>query len=267
MQSTISPRTNEGVAPQHTHVMGFPVCTETRQVCIEVISDWVRADANAKYLACANPHSIEKALKDPLFERAIKEADIVIPDGMGLVWTWRFLGAKIPERVAGADIFLGLSDVLNRSGNHSYFFLGASEATLNKIVERMQRDFPSIRVAGVYSPPFAAEFTDAENRSMIDAINRAEPDVLWVGMTAPKQEKWIYAHKDDLDVKFIAAVGAVFDFYAGTVRRPHPWFLEHGLEWLPRLLLEPRRLWKRMLISAPMFVARAVLYHIRSAKN
>ena len=88
---------------------------------------------------------------------------------------------------------------------------------------------------------------------MIGAVNRAGPDVLWVGMTAPKQEKWIYENRDKLHVKLIAAVGAVFDFYTGNVKRSHPWFLEHGLEWLPRLLQEPRRLWRRTFISAPVF--------------
>jgi N-acetylglucosaminyldiphosphoundecaprenol N-acetyl-beta-D-mannosaminyltransferase len=96
-------------------------------------------------------------------------------------------------------------------------------------------------------------FPPGETRAMIEAVNRAGPDVLWVGMTAPKQEKWIYQNKDKLNVKFIGAVGAVFDFYAGNVKRSHSWFLKHGLEWLPRLLQEPRRLWRRSFISAPVF--------------
>ena len=115
----------------------------------------------------------------------------------------------------------------------------------------------------MYSPPFKEVFSEEENRAMIEAVNRAGPDVLWVGMTAPKQEKWIYQNKDRLNVKFIGAIGAVFDFYAGTVKRPHPWFLDHGLEWLPRLLGEPRRLWKRMFVSAPLFMARVFAERIR----
>ena len=249
---------------EHTYVMGFPVCTASIQSCVERIAEWVENDIETKCFACANPHSIEKAVKDPLFERALKEADLVIPDGIGLVWASWLLGVPIRERVTGSDIFLGLSNVLSRSNNHSYYFLGSSEATLKIIADRMQKEFISIRVAGVCSPPFAEKFSEEEDRAMVEAINRAKPDVLWVGMTAPKQEKWIYLHKDKLDVKFIGAIGAVFDFFAGTVKRPSPWFLDHGLEWLPRLVAEPRRLWRRSLISAPRFLVRAALYLIRS---
>ena len=108
----------------------------------------------------------------------------------------------------------------------------------------MNHDFPNIKVT-THSPPFKPEFSEEDNRQMIEAINQASPDVLWVGMTAPKQEKWIYQNKDKLNVKFIGAIGAVFDFYAGTVKRSSPWFQKHGLEWLPRLLQEPRLLWYR----------------------
>jgi N-acetylglucosaminyldiphosphoundecaprenol N-acetyl-beta-D-mannosaminyltransferase len=126
----------------------------------------------------------------------------------------------------------------------------------------MQKDFPHIEIVGTYSPPFKPEFSPGENNAMVKAVNHAEPDVLWVGMTAPKQEKWIYQHKDRLNVSFIGAVGAVFDFYVGTVKRSHPWFLEYGLEWLPRLIQEPRRLWNRMFVSAPMFLMRVLRQRI-----
>jgi len=102
---------------------------------------------------------------------------------------------------------------------------------------------------------------------MIEAVNRAGPDVLWVGMTAPKQEKWIHQNKDKLNVKFIGAVGAVFDFYAGNVKRSHPWFQEHGLEWLPRLLQEPRRLWRRTFVSAPLFLCMVLLQRMFGIRN
>lgn len=246
-------------------VAGFRVSTANRQQCLDQIMSWIAADAMSKYFACANPHSIECARKDPLFETALKEADLLVPDGIGVVWASRLAGIPIKERVTGADIFLGLSTILNQSENHSYFFLGSSEATLRRIADRMKEDYPAIRIAGLYSPPFAEEFSEAQNQSMIEAVNRARPDVLWIGLTAPKQEKWIHRHKQKLDVKFIGAIGAVFDFYAGTVRRSSPWFQDHGLEWLPRLIAEPRRLWKRMFISAPRFALRAIGFSIRNA--
>jgi N-acetylglucosaminyldiphosphoundecaprenol N-acetyl-beta-D-mannosaminyltransferase len=126
----------------------------------------------------------------------------------------------------------------------------------------MACDFPNITVAGCFSPPFQDEFSAEENHRIIEGINNSAPDVLWVGMTAPKQEKWIYQNRDKLHVKFIAAVGAVFDFYAGNVKRSHPWFLEHGMEWLPRLLQEPRRLWQRTFVSAPLFLLRVLRQRI-----
>jgi N-acetylglucosaminyldiphosphoundecaprenol N-acetyl-beta-D-mannosaminyltransferase len=116
-------------------------------------------------------------------------------------------------------------------------------------------------VAGTFSPPYKPEFSPAELDMMIAAINAVRPDVLWVGMTAPKQEKWIYQNRHRLQVKFIGAVGAVFDFYTGRVKRSHPIFQNLGLEWLPRLLQEPRRLWRRMGVSAPIFI-----WHVLKAK-
>jgi N-acetylglucosaminyldiphosphoundecaprenol N-acetyl-beta-D-mannosaminyltransferase len=125
--------------------------------------------------------------------------------------------------------------------------------------QRMARDYPNIKVAGLYSPPFKDVYSRAEINEMIKAINAAAPDVLWVGLSAPKQEKFIFENRARLNVKFIGAVGAVFDFYAGNIRRnENSWFVHHGLEWLPRLLQEPGRLWPRMFVSAPVFVWHVV---------
>jgi N-acetylglucosaminyldiphosphoundecaprenol N-acetyl-beta-D-mannosaminyltransferase len=122
----------------------------------------------------------------------------------------------------------------------------------------MALDYPNIKAIGTYSPPFKTEFNLDDNLSMRQSINRFRPDVLWVGMTAPKQEKWIYGNIEHLNVKFVGAVGAVFDFYTGNVKRSSSFFLNNGLEWLPRLLQEPRRLWKRNLVSAPKFFLRLI---------
>jgi len=147
-----------------------------------------------------------------------------------------------------------LSRLLNENGGTRYFFLGSSEGTLERLTAKVTTDYPNIEIAGTYSPPFKSEFSVNDSRKMIDAVNRAQANVLWVGMTAPKQENWIYRHKDQLYVNFIGAIGAVFDFYTGNIKRSHPLFLRHGLEWLPRLLQEPRRLYDRTLISAPKFM-------------
>lgn len=240
----------------HTKILNYHISSLRKDDCLSVILKWIEYGAQVKYLVCANPHSLEVARKDELFSRAIRDSDLVVPDGIGIVIASKILGGEIRERVTGMDIFLGLSETLKSSGNKRYFFLGSTDSNLKKIEEKMKKDFPKITIAGTYSPPFKPEFSDEDNRLVIDAVNRAQPDVLWVGMTAPKQEKWIYQNKDKLNVKFIGAIGAVFDFYTGNVKRSHPIFQKMGLEWLPRLIRQPRRLWRRNFISNPLFLLR-----------
>jgi len=205
------------------------------------------------YMACANPHSLTVAAKDNIFQQALKRADLLIPDGTGIIIAAKILGLPCTEKVAGTDFFLGLSREANERRGVNFFFLGSSENVLGLIEERMKQDFPAIEVCGTYSPPFKTEFSEEDNSAMINAINNAQPDVLWVGMTAPKQEKWIYENLSKLQVPFIAAIGAVFDFYAGTKKRSSDFWITIGLEWLPRFLKEPRRLWERNLKSTPIF--------------
>lgn len=155
---------------------------------------------------------------------------------------------------------------LNASGG-SVFFLGGTEKALKLIRTRVANDYPEIHVAGTFSPAFKTAYSDAENDEMIELINSSGADVLWVGMTAPKQEMWVFSNQNRLEVSFAGAIGAVFDFYSGQVRRSHPIFRNLGLEWLPRLLQQPRRLWRRMFVSAPIFlfdVLRARIAMMRS---
>ena len=179
----------------------------------------------------------------------------------------KILGGSIRDRVTGTDVFFGLSKALNESGGRSCFFLGASEDTLKKIRSKMAVDFPNVKVVGTYSPPYKPEFSEEDNEVMIAAINVVKPDVLWVGMTAPKQEKWIYEHIGRLEVKFAGAIGAVFDFYVGNVKRSHPFFQKLGLEWLPRLLQEPKRLWRRNFVSSPLFLMKVFRQRLNIRKS
>lgn len=240
------------------NILGYPITTLPKSDCVNCIAHWVENGFRGKYFICANPHSIEVARADHEFDRAIKNADLVVPDGVGLVIASKILGGAIHERVTGSDIFWGVNSELNKRNGYSVFLLGSAEDNLEKMRCRMGTDFPNLRVAGTFSPPFKDKFSHEENLMMIETINQAKPDVLWVGMTAPKQEKWIYENKEKLDVKVLGPVGAVFDFYAGSVRRPPVIFQELGLEWLPRFLWEPRRLWKRNLISNPGFLIRVI---------
>jgi N-acetylglucosaminyldiphosphoundecaprenol N-acetyl-beta-D-mannosaminyltransferase len=208
-----------------------------------------------------NPHSYVVAKSNAVFRQALQDADWLVPDGAGIVLASRILKGNIERRITGPDIFLALHDRLQESGNYSVFFLGATDQTLQAISDRMAKDWPKIPIAGTYSPPFRAKFSDDEIDSMVSMINSAKPDVLWVGMTAPKQEELIHRMLPQLNVRFAGAVGAIFDFYAGRVKRSHPLWRRLGLEWLPRLLREPRRLWRRTLVSAPIF-----LWHVLRAK-
>lgn len=240
-------------------VLGYPVTDEPVDVLGARAMQWIAAGERGRYFACANPHSLEVARVDPEFALAIREADFVVPDGAGVVLASRILGGSIRQRVTGTDLFLEINGRLEAAGGGRCFLLGSTPETLAAVRRRMASAFPRVEVAGSLAPPFAAAFTREQDRAMIDAVNAARPDVLWVAMTAPKQEKWVHRHRRELQAGFVGPVGAVFDFFAGTVTRSHPWFQRHGMEWLPRLLREPRRLWRRNFISSPKFLLRVAL--------
>ena len=200
-----------------------------------------------------NAHSYNTALKDPAFAEALLRGDALIPDGASIVLAFKLLRHEKIERTAGWDLFLYEMDKLNRKGG-TCFFLGSSEDTLRKIKVKAVRLYPNIRVE-TYSPPYKPEFSEKENRAIIEAINRANPDLLWIGMTAPKQEKWAYRHWNELDIHcHCGTIGAVFDFFAGTMERAPLWWQEHSLEWLYRLLKEPKRMWRRYIIGNTLFI-------------
>lgn len=208
-----------------------------------------------KLINTINAHSYNTARRDGLFAEALQKGDALIPDGASIVMACRWLKAKSrpEERIAGWDLFEMEMDRLNRTGGKC-FFMGSSEKVLALIRKRAETVYPHITVE-TYSPPYKPEFSDEENRAIIEAINRADPDLLWIGMTAPKQEKWVYMHWDELDIRcHTGTIGAVFDFFAGTVERAPEWWQRHSLEWLYRLLKEPKRMWRRYIIGNALFL-------------
>lgn len=210
-----------------------------------------------------NAFSYDNARKDVLFSEALQKGDVLIPDGISIVKACRFLNAKSQpkERIAGWDLFEYEMGKLNRVGG-KVMFLGSSDAVLNLIRQRVAEKYPKIEV-DTYSPPYKPVFSDEENEAMISAINHSNPDLLWIGMTAPKQEKWAYTHLDRLDVHcHIGTIGAVFDFFAGTVKRAPERWQRAGLEWLYRLLSEPRRMWRRYFIGNAKFIYYIMLEKI-----
>lgn len=208
-----------------------------------------------------NAHSFNVAQKDELFAEALAKADYLIPDGASIIKACRMLRAKSQpkERVAGWDLFAFEMQRLNDKGKKlndklRVMFMGSSEKVLARIREKAAMDYPNLEVM-TYSPPYKKEFTDEDNMAIIKAINEANPDLLWIGMTAPKQEKWAYRHWKELNIHcHVGTIGAVFDFYAGTSRRAPLWWQEHSLEWLFRLISDPKRMWRRYVLGNPLFV-------------
>jgi len=235
-------------------LFGYWVSHQGAQGDIAKTREFIASGGHGHYMACANPHSLVVASRDQQFCKALKCADLLIPDGAGILVAARALNLPIKERVAGFEFFQGLSVELAKNGGGRYFFIGSSEHVLGLITQNLNLEFPEITVCGTLSPPYKPEFSAEENAAMVAAINAAQPDVLWVGMTAPKQEKWIYENRGKLEVPFTGAIGAVFDFYAGTRQRSSGFWQRIGLEWLPRFFREPRRLWERNMKSTPIFL-------------
>ena len=212
-----------------------------------------------------NAHSYNTARKDSLFAEALTNGDVLLPDGVSIVMACKWIKAKsLPkERIAGWDLFAFEMEKLERESEELrtkseeskiVMFMGSSQKVLDLIVKRAAEVYPHLKVV-TYSPPYKTEFSDEDNKAIIDAIHAANPDLLWIGMTAPKQEKWTYSHWKELNIHcHVGSIGAVFDFFAGTMKRAPMWWQEHGLEWLYRLLKEPKRMWRRYIIGNALFL-------------
>ena len=206
-----------------------------------------------------NTHSFVLAQKDAAFAQALMDADALLPDGSYIVKASRWLKMKNApqEKIAGADLFLYEMEKLEEEGG-TCLFMGSSETVLKRIRENAVERYPHIRVK-TYSPPYKPVFSAQDNQAIIDAIHAADPDLLWIGMTAPKQEKWLHDHWDQLHIHcHTGAIGAVFDFFAGTINRAPEWWIRHNLEWLYRFIREPRRMWRRVFVSGPAFLWAAL---------
>lgn len=206
-----------------------------------------------------NAHSYNVAQKDEAFAEALQGGGYLIPDGASIVKACQWLKGKSQpqERVTGWDLFEHEMRLLNsetRNVKPRVMFMGSSLRVLDIIKQRCAIDYPNLRVL-TYSPPYKREFSEEEDKEIVDAINEGKPDLLWIGMTAPKQEKWTWRHWKELDINcHVGTIGAVFDFYAGTAKRAPIWFQRNGLEWLYRLAKEPKRMWRRYVIGNPLFV-------------
>jgi N-acetylglucosaminyldiphosphoundecaprenol N-acetyl-beta-D-mannosaminyltransferase len=204
-----------------------------------------------------NQYSYCIAQQDKSFKKALLGSDVLLPDGIAIVGAMKLLNGNSVTKIAGWDIHNHYLHELNAK-HGKCFYLGASESTLAKIKANIAIEFPNVTV-GTYSPPFKDAFSDQDDKEMIKAVNDFTPDVLFVGLTAPKQEKWVNKYKHHLQANAICSIGAVFNFYAGDVERPNEMFIGAGFEWLGRFLQEPKRMWKRYFYFGPVFLGMIMM--------
>jgi N-acetylglucosaminyldiphosphoundecaprenol N-acetyl-beta-D-mannosaminyltransferase len=248
--------TEDGI--DRVNILGVRVGATNLAAAVEHVAGLIRNDRRS-YLCVADAHVIVESRRDPAFRALLNEAALVTADGMPLVWLARANGYRSAGRVYGPDLMLAVIErMLPLEAIH--FFYGASETTLGGLQEKLRQRFPGIRVGGAISPPFRA-LSAAEERDTIDAINRARPHIVWVGLGAPKQEMWMARNRPRLDANVLIGVGAAFDFHAGLVRQAPLWLQRSGFEWLFRIVQEPRRLWRRYLLTIPRFIVEVAAQH------
>jgi len=242
-------------------MLGVKIGPSTLKQLEEKVENKIHSsDKNPFVFVCANPHSLVVAQKDKPFMDALNNASATVADGTGVTMVSRFLNINTGPRITGHDFFEMVMELLDNNKGRVFFY-GSSETVLEKIKEQLELQYPNIVLAGTLSPPFRA-WSEDENQEMIDIINQSKPDVLWVGMTAPKQEKWIEENRGKLETSTIGAIGAVFDFFAGTYPRAPEWATRFGIEWLFRLIKEPKRMWKRNFVSTPLFLFQCFIQHV-----
>jgi N-acetylglucosaminyldiphosphoundecaprenol N-acetyl-beta-D-mannosaminyltransferase len=215
------------------------------------------------YVCFSTVHMTMESFDNPEYAVKVNAANLIIPDGMPIVWMQKLQGERQAARVRANDLMIMLCAYAEKN-NLTVGFYGGEQTVIDAILERAKRDFPKLKIVYAFSPPFRS-LTDEEDAEITDEINEKKPDILFMGLGCPKQENWMAAHKGKLTAVMLG-VGASFDFFAGNVRESPEWLGKLGLEWLFRLTQEPRRLWKRYLILNPRFMRLATLQLLRSKK-
>ena len=243
-----------GAAPPRVLIAGVPVDALTRDDAARWVLERARAGGPPAYVVTPNAHHVALLRDSMRFRRAYEEAALSVPDGISLVWASRVLGEPLPERVAGVDLFEDVCAAAAAAGIR-VFLLGGRPGAADEAARVLRRTYPGLQVAGTYCPPWGFENDPAEAERVARAVRAAQPHVLFVALGAPKQEVWLQDNLESLGVPVGVGVGAAFDFVSGQVRRAPRWMRGAGLEWLFRLLVEPRRLWKRYAVYNTRFIA------------
>lgn len=249
-------------SPDRGDVLGVNVSAIAMDDAIATIEHWID-QGRREYVCVTGVHGVMECRRDPLLRKIHNEAGMVTPDGVPLVHFLRLIGKKRTQRVYGPDLMREMTAVSGRRG-YRQFYYGGDVGVAERLKETLVRSVPELPVAGTFCPPFR-EMTPAEDREIVDLINAARPDIVWVGLSTPKQERWMAAHLGRIEAPVMIGVGAAFDFLAGTKRQAPKWMQRHGLEWLFRLCSEPQRLWRRYAYIVPGFAFLAAGELLRRA--
>ena len=246
-------RVDPGAAPNRAarfDVMGVPVSAIDLDEAEATIEGWIDGHER-RYICITGVHGVVESRTDPELRRSFRQAGLVTPDGMPLVWIAWLRGLAHVRRVYGPDLMLRMSARSARAGRRHYYF-GGAEGVGERLRRRLTERNPDLVVVGHATPPYRP-MTPEEEEGALAAINAARPDILWIGLSTPKQDLWMLRYRDRLDVPVIIGVGAAFDFLSGTKKQAPSWMRGTGLEWLFRLLSEPRRLFARYARIVPLF--------------
>jgi N-acetylglucosaminyldiphosphoundecaprenol N-acetyl-beta-D-mannosaminyltransferase len=249
--------TEQAGLPPCTEVLGAPVHIIDVENVLRLMEQWIRQRDRSHWIAVTGSHGALEAHKHPDFRAVLQTADLSVPDGR---WAARVAAKKMScptHQVRGADLMTAFCETSAKKGFTNYFY-GDTDETLALARERIEQKHPGVKIIGAYSPPFRP-LTPEEDAQIVEMINQANPDVLWVALGLPKQERWIAAHRDRLKAPVIVAIGAALKFHSGRVVPSPPWASKAGLEWLWRLLHEPRTVWRRALIYGPQFMALSLI--------
>ena len=233
------------------NVLGIGVSAINMDLAVGTIGEWIRK-REPHYVCITGVHGVMESQRDKKLKQIHNMAGMVTPDGMPLAWLLKLSGHGHADRVSGVDLMFALFEMSDKR-DYTHYLYGASEDALARLQANLTRQFPAARIVGAISPPFRS-LTEEEDKDITKRINESGADIVWVGLSTPKQERWMAAHRDRLDAPGLIGVGAAFDFHAGLVRRAPRFIQRSGFEWLFRLAMEPRRLWKRYLTNNPQFV-------------
>ena len=239
---------------QKINLLNFNIVDTTLQSCVDDVLKHLLVGEGIRTLACINPHSYVVSKSDPIFRESLMKCDYILPDGVGIVLASFLLRKTINNRLTGPDFFRSLISELNLKKNISVFFLGSTPETLNNIKLKLSRDYQNVKFGGAYSPPFKTDLEPDDVTKIINVVNQSKCNVLFIGLTAPKQEKLMKVISERVNVNFIACIGAEFDYFGETIKRPPQFISNIGLQWVQRLISQPRKIWRRVFISGAIFI-------------